>query len=178
MIRQRPNNTINIELEGEKVRKRDSLLFANTKREMEGTNARSIKLAYGSTSPKAIRQRVNIYTSHKSIKQKKKRLSFSTNIQGDNEIEEMTRGNSPTVYEKMKQNYTVNVQKTMIIAKYEKAKGLLKQEKYSQASVYLKQIIPYIEEKSKKKQLYFWLIASLMKSNPQSKSQVIENYIV
>lgn len=42
---------------------------------------------------------------------------------------------------------------------------MLKEEKYAQASIYLKQIIPHIEEKNKKKELYFWLIASLMKSS-------------
>ncbi len=33
----------------------------------------------------------------------------------------------------------------MIITKYEKVKQLLKDEKYSQAGIYLKQIIPYIQ---------------------------------
>lgn len=82
----------------------------------------------------------------------------------------MSRGNSPTVHGKLKQNHTVNIEKHMIIQKYEKAKQLLKEEKYPQASIYLKQVLPYIEDKNKKKELYFWLIASLMKSSPQGKS--------
>ena len=39
----------------------------------------------------------------------------------------------------------------MIITKYEKVKQLLQDEKYAQASIYIKQIIPYIEDKNKKK---------------------------
>lgn len=39
----------------------------------------------------------------------------------------------------------------MIIAKYDKVKQLLQEEKFSQASIYLRQIVPYIEDKNKKK---------------------------
>lgn len=39
----------------------------------------------------------------------------------------------------------------MVITKYEKVKQLLREEKYGQAGLYLKQIIPYIEEKNKKR---------------------------
>ena len=70
------------------------------------------------------------------------------------------------------------MEKHMIITKYDKVKQLLKEEKYAQASIYLKQIIPHINDKSKKKELYFWLIASLMKSNSHNKLESIESYIV
>ncbi len=70
------------------------------------------------------------------------------------------------------------MEKHMIITKYEKVKQLLKDEKYGQASIYLKQIIPYIEDKNKKKELYFWLIASLMKCDSHNKLETIEGYIV
>jgi hypothetical protein len=39
----------------------------------------------------------------------------------------------------------------MILAKYDKVKQLLGEEKFSQAIIYLKQILPYVEDKGKRK---------------------------
>lgn len=111
------------------------------------------------------------YMSNKSIKQRKKKLSFSTGIR-DSSLE----GNGSNTPMNLRNNQTVNIQKQMIIAKYEKVKSLLKGQKYSQASVYLKQIIPHIEQKQKKKELYFWFINALVKSD--NRLEIIENYII
>lgn len=126
MFQRKPSNTITLEPQGQRARRGNSLLFVHSKRQAQGINQRNVKLVYGSTSPKAIYQRVNTYTSAKSIKEKKKRLSFSTNIREESELyDENARINSPTVHGKVKENHTVNVEKHMIIAKYEKAKNLL-----------------------------------------------------
>lgn len=122
---------------------------------------------------------MSVYNSHKSIKDKKKKLSFSTGIRRDDSSVEQSGTNTPGGNLQLKVNQTVNIQKQVIIAKYEKAKELLRSQKYSQASVYLRQIIPHIQEKQKKKQLYFWFIACLVKSGVHNtRLETVENYII
>lgn len=92
-------------------------MIIDSKREADPSNVKSVKLVYGN-SPKSLKPRTSMYTSQKSIKDKKKRFSTDSGTPQENELIEHSGINSPKTNLNSKQNQTVNIEKHMIISKY------------------------------------------------------------
>ncbi len=66
-MRHHTNNTINFDEENLKHKKRNNLFFSNSRKDNEGANIGSVKMAYAGT-PTGIKSSFNNNTSQKSIK--------------------------------------------------------------------------------------------------------------